>query len=195
MNKSFFVAAVSLAAVINATATAQTGEAVAVKQPGAVGLAQSVNATATITAIDKAKRTVTVKSEQGKEVTVVAGPEVKNFNQLKVGDTVDIQYAEALMLELKKGGGKPVARVEEKAGASAKAGQKPAGMQGRKVTVVGDVINVDAATQTVTLRGPNRTVDLKVRDPEQFKLIAKGDQIEATYVEAAAVSVKSKAKK
>ena len=33
---------------------------------------------------------------------MVAGPEVKNFNQLKVGDKVDIQYVEALVLELKK---------------------------------------------------------------------------------------------
>jgi hypothetical protein len=44
----------------------------------------------------------------------------------------------------------------------------------------------------VTLRGPKRTVDVKVRDPEQFKLIAKGDQIEATYTEAIAVAVTPK---
>ena len=174
---------------------AQKGDAVAVKTPGAVGMAQSVNATATITKIDKAKRAVTLKSEQGDEVTVLAGPEVKNFNQLKVGDSVDIKYSEAVMLELIKGGGKPVARVEQGLGTSAKAGQKPGGVQGRQVTVVGDVINVDAATQTVTVRGPQRTVDLKVRDPEQLKLIAKGDQIEANYVEAVAVSVTPKAKK
>jgi hypothetical protein len=60
---------------------------------------------------------------------------------------------------------------------------------GRRVTVVGDVINVDASTQTVTVRGAQHTVDLPIRDPEQFKLIAKGDQIEAQYIEAAAVSV------
>ena len=195
MDKSLLMAALSLAAAIGATATAQTGDAVAVKTPGAVGMAQSVNATATITKIDKASRAVTVKSEQGKEVTVVAGPEVKNFNQLKVGDTVDIRYAEAVMLELVKGGGKPVARVEQEDSRSAKPGAKPAGVQARKVTIVGDVIDVDPATQTVTLRGPERTAELKVRDPEQFKLIAKGDQIEATYTEAVAVAVKPAAKK
>jgi len=172
---------------------AQTGDATVVKAPGVVGAAQTVKATATITKIDKAGRKVTLKNE-GKEVTVVAGPEVKNFNQLQVGDTVDIQYAEAVMLELIKGGGKPVARVEEKSSGSAKPGQKPAGVQARKVTVVGDVTNVDAATQTVTVRGPQRTVELKVRDPEQFKLISKGDQIEANYVEAVAASVTPKKK-
>jgi hypothetical protein len=60
---------------------------------------------------------------------------------------------------------------------------------GRQVTVVGDVIKVDGATQTVTVKGPQRTVELKVRDPEQFKLIAVGDQIQATYTEALALAV------
>jgi hypothetical protein len=42
-------------------------------------------------------------------MTVTAGPEVKNFDKLKVGDQVDLQYIEALTLELKKGGGMAVA--------------------------------------------------------------------------------------
>jgi hypothetical protein len=32
-------------------------------------------------------------------------------------------------------------------------------------------------------------IDLKVRDPEQFKLVSVGDQVEATFTEAAALSV------
>ncbi len=32
----------------------------------------------------------------------------------------------------------------------------------------------------VTLRGPKRTVELKLGDPEQFKRIVKVDRIEAT---------------
>ena len=41
----------------------------------------------------------------------------------------------------------------------------------------------------VTVRGPQRTVDLEVKDPEQLKLVSKGDQVELTYTEAAAISV------
>jgi outer membrane protein len=56
--------------------------------------------------------------------------------------------------------------------------------------IVADVIATDAATQTISLRGPGgRTVILPLRDPEQFKGIAVGDQVEATYVEAAALSI------
>ena len=41
------------------------------------------------------------------------------------------------------------------------------------------------------MRGPQRTVDLKVRDPQQFALIKVGDQVEATFTEAVAVAVEA----
>ena len=63
------------------------------------------------------------------------------------------------------------------------------GSPARQVTVIADVTAVNANTNTVTLKGPERVVDLKVRDPEQFKLIKVGDQIEAVYSEGLAVSV------
>jgi hypothetical protein len=195
MHKTTLIAALILAATASFGAGAQSAGAVVDKQPGKVGIAQAVDVTATISAIDAAKREITLKGPDGKESTMVAGPEVKNFKQLKVGDKVDIQYVEALVLELKKGGGLPVARTEKDGMTTAKPGATPGAKGTRQVTVVGDVINVDPATQTVTLKGPQRTADLKVRDPEQFKLISKGDQIEATYTEAFAVAVKPSAKK
>ena len=41
----------------------------------------------------------------------------------------------------------------------------------------------------VTLRGPERTLELKVKDKAMLKDIAVGDQVEATFVEAVAISV------
>ena len=68
-------------------------------------------------------------------------------------------------------------------------------MAGRQVTITADVIAVDPATQTVTLKGPKHTADLKVRDPEQFKLIKVGDQVEANYTGALAIAVEPAANK
>jgi len=195
MHKSTLIAALIIASTASFAANAQSSGAVVDRQPGKVGIAQAVDVTATISAIDAAKREITLKGPDGKDTTVVAGPEVKNFSQLKVGDKVDIQYVEALVLELKKGGGLPVARTEKESMTSAKPGATPGATGSRKVTVVGDVIALDPATQTVTLKGPQRTADLKVRDKKQFDLISKGDQIEATYTEALAVAVKPSAKK
>ena len=195
MHKSTLIAALIIAATASFAANAQSSGAVVDRQPGKVGIAQAVDVTATISALDAAKREITLKGTDGKEVTMVAGPEVKNYGQLKVGDKVDIQYVEALVLELKKGGGLPVARTEKDSMTTAKPGEAPSAKGGRKVTVVGDVIALDPATQTVTLKGPQRTADLKVRDKKQFDLIQKGDQIEATYTEGFAVAVKPSVKK
>jgi len=195
MRKLLLAASFTLAAAAAFPAAAQTGAVVAAKAPGAVGVAKTVNVTATITAIDAATRTVSLKGPKGNETSVVAGPEVKNFAQLKVGDAVDLTVVEALTLELKKGGGKPVAWTVKEGAERAKAGQAPAGVVGRQISVVGDVLAVDAATGTVTVRGPQRTVELKVQDPAQLKLIAKGDQIEATFTEAVALAVTPAAKK
>jgi len=177
----------AIAAVIAGPVTAQTGNVVGATAPGKAGMAATVKLTATITAIDKATRDVTLKGPQGNEVTVTAGPDVKNFDKMKVGDQVNVEYIEALTLELKKGGGQKVARTETAGKVGAKPGETPGGAAGRQVTIVADVVAVDPAKQTVTLRGPNRTVDLRVPDPEQFKRVAKGDQVEATYTQAVAM--------
>lgn len=189
MRTSLLVATATLVVAAASGAMAQTGEVSAVRAPGMVGVARTVNVVATITAIDAKSREVTLTGPQGRSLTVVAEPEVKNFSQLKAGDKVDVQYVEALALELKKGGGMPVARTEQAAMDKASAGAPPGVVAGRRVTVVGDVIKLDAPTQTATVRGPQRTIELSIADPAQFKRIAVGDQIEAQYVEGAAVSI------
>jgi hypothetical protein len=133
--------------------------------PGRVEAATATVVKGRIESIDAAKRTIVVKGPGGNSGEVAVGPEVKNFAQMKVGDEVALRYVEALALQLKKGGGGVRERTETKGAASAAPGARPAAVAGREVTVVADVVAVDPKTQTVTLRGPQRTVDLKVRDP------------------------------
>ena len=184
-----------LLAAVAAPVGAQTGAVAVGTAPGMAGVAQTVKVTATITAIDKASREVTLKGPQGNEVTVTAGSEIKNFDKLKVGDQVAAQYVEALTLEFKKVGGMPVARTEKKSAMGAKPGESPAGAVGKQITIVATVVALDPARQVVTLKGPQRTVEMRVPDPEQFKRIAKGDQVEATYTQALALAVEPIAKK
>jgi len=102
---------------------------------------------------------------------------------------VVVRYAEALTLELKKGGKELRQRSEREGSATAQPGERPGAVAGRQITVIADVTAVDRKKMIVTLRGPKRTVELKLRDPEQIKLVKVGDQVEATYQEAVAVSV------
>lgn len=189
MRKSLIAATLTLAAALALPAAAQNPQTMEVKTPGAVGMARTAKLTATIVAVDSATREVTLKGPKGNEMTVTAGPEVTNFSKLKAGDKVDVQYIEALVVELKKGGGLPIARTEDTAMGKAKPGATPGAVAGRQVTIVGEVTGLDPSTQTITVRGPRQTIDLPIRDADQFKLIAKGDQLQATYTEGLAVSV------
>lgn len=188
--RALTILAAAMLSIAAVPAYSQTGAAAVMKsEPGKVTVADAVRVTASVEAIDKAKRLVTLKGPEGNSFVVEAGPEVRNFDQIKVGDLVVVRYIEALTLELKKGGGEMRQRTERESAAVAKPGERPAAAGGRQVTVIADVIAVDAKKQTVRLRGPQRMVDLKVRDPNQFKLIKVGDQVEATFTEAVALSV------
>jgi len=195
MNKLLITAGFAVAAVLISPAGAQTKAAVVGTAPGMAGAVQAVNITATITAVDKKTRDITLKGPQGNEVTFTAGPDVKNFDNLKVGDQVKADYTEAVTLELKKGGGLVVQRTDKAAVAGAKPGELPAGAGGRQVTIVADVVAVDAAKQTIALKGPQRTVELQIPNLEQFKKISKGDQVEATFTQAVAIAVQPTASK
>ena len=164
-------------------------ESAVVTSPGKGAAARLTTITASVEAVDAANRTVTLKGPRGNVHTLPVGPQVKNFDKIKVGDRVAVRYYEALSLELKKGGSGIRERSEREGTAQAKPGEQPAAAAARQVTVVADVVGVDAKRQVVTLRGPKRTVELKVRDPEQIKRVKVGDQVEATYTEALAVSV------
>jgi len=159
------------------------------RTPGQTTATGSVKTTGTITAIDAASRKVTLKTQAGKIVDMNVGEEARNFDQLKVGDKVTVEYNEALTVSLKKGSG-AATRQEREIEERSQPGAKPGGRVGREVTVVAQVVNVNKEAQIVTVKGPKgHVVDLMVEDPEQMKNIKKGDRVQAVYTEAVAVSV------
>lgn len=181
--------AAAMAAPYSFAQKAPDAKAVVVTEPGKGGAASVVTASAKVEAVDKANRTVTLKLPRGDSRTVTVGPEVKSFDRIKAGDTVKVEYLEALTVELKKGGKAVVGKTETSAMDKSRPGEKPGAVAQRTVTLVGDVVNVDAAKQIVTVKGKERQVDLQVRDPEQLKLVQKGDQVQATYTEAVAIAL------
>ena len=75
-------------------------------------------ATATIQAIDSTTRAITLRDETGVEDTYVAGPEMKRFDELKVGDTVKMTYTESVVLQVRKAGGAAAGTTGAKPAAS-----------------------------------------------------------------------------
>jgi hypothetical protein len=70
----------------------------------ASGSESTVTVTATIEAIDKTSRTITLKRPQGSSVEIKAPEQMEGFNSLRVGDQVTATYFEALALHVRKPG-------------------------------------------------------------------------------------------
>lgn len=189
MRSLLLLSAITATLSLAAPAMAQTAGVMIESRPGAVAATRSISAQATISAIDAQTRLIGLKAADGKTLSVVAGPEVKNFERLRVGDTVTLDYAESLTLELKKASTEEISRMDEDGALAAEPGATPGGVAGRRITVIAEVVALDAAAQTVSLKGPNRTIELGIDDPAQFSLIALGDRVKATYIEAVAVAV------
>jgi hypothetical protein len=158
--------------------------------PGKAAAAQSLEVRAVVVGLDKATRTVDLKGPKGRVETLAVSDEVKNFDQIQLGDHVVVRYLRALTLELKKSGSQIMERSDKAGAAVAKPGERPAVGAAREVQVMANVIAVNKKTKTVTLKGPKgNVVDLVLDDPKQVAMVKKGDQVEAVYTEAIAVSV------
>ena len=151
---------------------------------------KTVTATAVVQAIDLNTREVTLKGEDGRVFTFVAGDEVKNLPQVRVGDTVKATYTESLAIEVKRvEGGSPEVSAAA-TGGSAAPGEKPAGGVTRTLTASAVIVAIDRTTNRVTLRGPSgndRVV--QVKDPKNLENVQVGDMVYATYTESLGLSI------
>ena len=161
---------------------------------GTVG-ENTVSATAIVKAIDLKTRRVTLQRADGSTVKFVAGDEVRNLPQVKVGDEVTVTYYDSLAFEVKKpGDAVPGASVAEEIG-RAKAGEKPGAASARVTTVTATIAGIDKTAKTVTLRTPDgEMTTIKARNPDNLNRVAVGDLVEITYTEALAISVEAPTK-
>jgi hypothetical protein len=162
-------------------------------KPGAV-VAEVTQITAKVDAVDYDKRLVTLTGPKGNTVTVKAGPEVKNLDQVKPGDQLIVRHYQSVALSVRKPGDPPAAG-EATAVQVASRGQKPAGVMVDTKEVTATVEAIDYGKRTVTLKGPEgKTITVKV-DPSVKRLneVKKGDEVVARVTEALAIAVRKPA--
>lgn len=149
---------------------------------------------ATVKAVDMKKRMVTLELADGSLRELVVDNRVKKLDKVEVGDTVKVNYKEAITVRLKKTRVEPNITVEETA-ARDKDSVKPAGSAKRQVTVIATIEKIFDDGKSVTLKSPNgNTIDARVTNPENLAKIKKGevkegDQVEITYTQALAIAV------
>jgi inosine-uridine nucleoside N-ribohydrolase len=88
-----------------------------------------------------------------------------------------VRYTEAIALELRKTKAADGDVTVREAGERAKPGERPAAAGERRITAIADVVAVDPKESTITLKGPRGNIaTLAVHNPDQFKVVKKGDQ-------------------
>ncbi|MBC9250336.1 hypothetical protein A9179_08640 [Pseudomonas alcaligenes] len=144
---------------------------------------------ASVTAIDPAKRSFTLKDDEGNSRTFQAPPQMHNFDQLKVGDRVHAVVGLERIVYLRQPG---EASSDGGAGvlATAPLGSKPGMLVADTVEISAVVRAMDTKLRTATLRFPDgseRTV--KVRPDVDMKTEYLGREVVLRLTSAFAVRV------
>ena len=166
-------------------------QATAPTVPAAKGMVADVKVTGEVTDVDKVNRLLAVKGPNGGINVYSVGPQVKRFDEIKVGDRIVVEYTAAVAVALRKGGEDIREKVEAESGAIAPPSSPPGATAMRRTTIVANVEKVDRAKSIATLRGPKgRVADVKVADPAVLKEIKTGDKVVAVIYASAAISLR-----
>ncbi len=200
MNRKLFLSLAALGLALSPVATLGEDAAKPLTvhkstEKGMVSGGRVEQVTATVTAIDAANRLVTLKGKTETD-TIKMGPEVKNFDQIKVGDIVRVTVSQGAVLSLMAPGAKPVEPTVTATGEAAPLGAKPAGDV--KVAIKGTVTvtAIDMKTRIATLESPEgRKFKVKAGKDIALEKVKVGDKVLAEFNETVGIAVEAAPKK
>ncbi len=141
--------------------------------------------------VDQNTREVRLRTTDGEQLTVLAGPEVRNLAQVSAGDTVRLTYYESVaarMAEPDAGGPATTSAVAS----GAPEGSKPAGVFGATTDMVVEFLAYDPATGIVTFKTPDGMTQKLVVNPAMREFAAArrpGDRVALQVTNAVAASI------
>ena len=195
MNKKFAPIALMLAALFGTTvANAQSAPAAGAAKPTVIDAAVTDNVyqlyEGEVVKIDKKTRTITFKNKEG-ESKFVAGPDIKNFDQIKKGDRVNVNYELAVAIELIKTKSDGVrTKVETNTVTKSKANEKPSETITNQTTIIADIVEVNREKKLVSVKGPSgKITTVTVKNPALLADVKVGEQVKVIYFDAMAASI------
>ncbi len=148
--------------------------------------------TATITAINKTTRVITLKNSNGTVEDIVAGPEVQRFDALKVGDKLTFTYHESVVYHVRLFG------QESKAPATGrnivrKPGDKIQATVTDQQTATVTVTAIDKEAGRISVRDADgHGITAVVENKKELDGIKVLQKVDITYTQAVMVTVDSK---
>ena len=163
----------------------------------ALGFAQTaersitIEADATVKSVDPETRLIVLQnSETGQEETIVAGPEVVNFDQIEAGDTVKAVYTLGIAASMALPG-EVDSMVELEARAAE--GSTPGAAAGTMVTLILTFVSFDEASSVATVTdssGTDQMIEVATDVGRDFvEQLSPGDTIALSFTEGLAVGI------
>jgi Cu/Ag efflux protein CusF len=151
---------------------------------------EKVTAKATIDAIDHDNRLITLKDKDGSYETIYAGPEVRRFDELKVGDKITVRSTESVVYQVRKPGEPVPPSATDDPAIVRGTGAKPSGTITQQQTATVTVKAIDPKTAALTVQDESgHTSSYKIADKGKIKGINPGDRIVITYTVALAITI------
>ena len=176
-----FVVGILGAAVLVSTASTAMAQAKTVRS-------EMRTDTATVEAIDAASRTVTLRRPDSTVVTIVAGPEIKRFEEVKIGDKVTARYYENMVIRVKRPGEPD---VDSKATGTTGSDQVlPGGTKAKQRILPATITAIDMDKPSITFTAEKDwRYTSTVQDKSALATVKVGDKVEVVWTEAMMVSL------
>lgn len=147
---------------------------------------------ATVAAIDRPRRILTLQSADGDTAQVGVTDAVRNFDRIEKGDKVRLTVHTRVVVTAAGNAALPGVIVDERGG-TAPLGSKPAGVWAARAQRSVQIVSVDRATHSVAFREPDgRVGTIVVQNPENYALadgLQPGSFVTVVRTDAVAVSV------
>jgi hypothetical protein len=162
--------------------------------PGARAFAQTKTitgeakvVTATVEAIEKSRREITVKKPDGNYDVLYVPSDIKRFDTVKIGDKVTARYYENMVLTVQAPGAKS---VDTASAAVTRAKEQPSGTAAHQQTITATITAIDAKAPSITFSGPRGwTYSTRVEDTKALAKVKVGDKVDITWTEALVLSL------
>jgi len=146
----------------------------------------------TVTDIAKETRDVTLKGPDGELATITAGPEIKRFDEISVGDIITFDFYTYLKAEFRAPTSAELAEpfVVLEGEGKAPEGEAPAGAVGEMVKAVVTIEVLNRPQMFAVVEGPNGNyLTIPMKDAAFMEKLNIGQVVIMTYAEAVAVSL------
>lgn len=176
------------------TAAAWADENMPSSEKLSISASRSETLSAVVDAVNHETREVTLTGSRGNTVTFIASPDVRNLDQVNVGDNVFAELYEEVNISLHGVKGMEAAAGQMQEMGRAAKGDKPGAAVVGTTVITATVEEINLENNTFKLKGPQGNVqEFTARDPENLKKAEVGDLVVITVTQALGILVEAPA--